>query len=206
MPDPNTVLLADHGLAFFCIPKVANTSIKVAILKGLGRPVPRNEHSSEALDYGSAADVLAAGLTGIALVRDPESRLASCWLNKVGGPRFHPGFAHRQRYGFTKGMPWPDFARRVAKIPDRCADQHFRSQSSMLTHRGRLAPRHVFRFEDLPQAWREIQAVALAVGNLKLPDLEWFNRSVAALPASCAAVERLIRTRYAEDYERFGYG
>ena len=141
-----------------------------------------------------------------AFVRDPFDRLASCYVNKIVAPQtFPPLFAE---LGFRQGMTFPAFVARVAATPDSIADDHFRSQASMLTLKGRVVPSFVGRFETIGPDWEHVRETVLARGGPDLGALPHVNKRRGGaddLPALFAdpAVVDLMRKRYADDFAAF---
>jgi dermatan 4-sulfotransferase 1 len=205
-------------LAFGRVPKVANSSIKIA----LARHVPvapdiderpgRDQYWIRAGDgsahMASAAAVLARtdGFLVFAFVRDPFDRLASCYVNKIlKAKTFPPLFA---ALGLAPGMSFDAFTGRVAEIPDAIADDHFRSQSAMLIARGAVVPRFVGRFERIGEDWERLRRAAEAHCGIDLGELPHVNNrrggadDLADLYRDKAVAAR-VRARYARDFEVF---
>lgn len=204
-------------LAYGRVPKAANSSIKNAIARHVpvdpdiderpGRDRYWQRGKDGAVYMASAAEVAGRDdLFVFAFVRDPFDRLASCYVNKIVAPQtFPPLFAE---LGFRQGMAFPDFVARVAATPDAIADDHFRSQASMLTLKGRVVPSFVGRFETIGPDWAHVRETVLSRGGPDLGALPHVNKRRGGaddLPTLFAdpAVVDLVRKRYAEDFAAF---
>lgn len=205
MPDPNNVALRDHDVVFMCLPKVANTSIKIAILKALERPVPWNVHQ-EGLFECVSKEAAKRFTYRIAFIRDPLTRLASCYQDKImerTDGEFLPGL---QKYGLWPGMPFLTFIERIAEIPDEQASgvgQHFRSQSFDLFDGDKAVPNWIGRLENIEEDWPELRGYLLAAG-LDLPPLTCERRTINK-PNYCPRGRAFATQRYKEDIRLFGY-
>lgn len=139
-------------------------------------------------------------------VRDPLSRLASCYRSKVerkGRPD-----AHKPLEGMGPETPFADFVDHVARRADRRANIHYRSQASILTHRGDVAPDFVGRFEDLREDWDRLRALLADRGGPRLHDLPPRRRPLPLVDADAyfqgdAALIARARRRYHDDYRLF---
>ena len=137
-------------------------------------------------------------------VRNPLTRLHSCYRDKLVNAASKRDRCSLSVYGIEFGISFDEFVRRVADIPDDRADQHFRSQHTFLTHGDELLVHHLGQLEHFDDHWRAIQS------RLGLTPPKHEHRvsgpPVAArqLPLTRAAAER-ARQRYQRDIELFGY-
>lgn len=209
------VILPDHRLAYFFVPKVACTSLKSMFFEiENGRPfqpftvsgVEKTVHAVYGHAFFDRVDTAALeGFTRIALVRDPVARIVSCYRNRIGAKNV---LARPEEAGKLAGMglssapSLSDFVARLRRY--RKANRIIAHHSHPLsTHLGRDPAyfSRIYRFAELPEMAADICAhVGRAVA---LPHLqrEGTGESVADLTAEEA--DR-IRTLYAEDYEIFG--
>jgi len=136
------------------------------------------------------------------VVRDPFTRLESCYRSKIlNVDKVAPGM---RRCGLWPAMPFAEFVERVAKTPDRRADIHFRSQSDIVLHRQRPLAHVVARFETLAEDWEQIRRGAAAAGKLRLPAWPTRRRPPPSFAAEWSPhMIGLAQERYAEDFERF---
>ena len=136
-------------------------------------------------------------------VRNPLTRLYSCYRDKV----VKAVFTHKQcplrPYGIHFGMTFEQFVKRVVDIPDKRADQHFRSQYTLLTHEGQLIPHYLGMLETFDEDWQRLTR------QFDLPNPGRTRRISAplpdpTLPLSPTTAQDAIE-RYREDIELFGY-
>lgn len=198
MPDPNNIILMEHGLVFMLQPKAANTSIKMAVMKALG--ITGNPHR---VFENVEKDQIPNGFLKIAFVRHPESRIQSCWRDKVNGQVFHGGF--RRHPKIVHHMPFGDFVRIVHGIPDERSEQHIRSQYHELYHNDDLVPDYVGHVESIDDDWEAVRWIVSAHTALALPPLERSNESAGIRPTWTVGDRALVYERYRQDYEAFGY-
>jgi hypothetical protein len=206
-------------LVYISIPKVACTSIKIALMGGAAHAV--NEYSRYMNVHHDASTMQRAYLPRgasdyfkFAFVRNPFDRLVSCYEDKVRRQTQHNGryyfdshYNHiliRSLFGsrFYPEMSFADFVQLVARIPDWLADSHFKSQYAMLFRHGRKIPDFIGHFENLEEDWKPL---AQSYG---LPALA--NRNTNALRDwrtyySDRAVVECVAKRYRSDLAHFGY-
>ena len=196
MPDPNNIILREHGLIFMCIPKAANTSIKMALQQALGlRGDPHRVFET--------CDKLEAKVFDgekIAFTRNPVDRLRSCYIDKVCRAPF-PAFIRR---GIPHGASFDEFIDHVCETPDQDADQHFRAQSYDLMIDDTMVPTFVGSVENIDVEWATVQEMCEKRGLHGVPSLPHANRTDADFHIPDNTLAR-IRQRYAEDFKAFGY-
>lgn len=206
MPDPNNILLRDHGIVFMLLPKVANTSIKFAIAQALGLAVEKI-HSPDLFEYISSAEARAFPHR-IAFVRDPLTRLLSCYRDKVIGNPGNGVAKGLESLGIKQHMPFLQFVEAVADLPDQhChgVGQHFRSQSYSLVDADGVIPNRVGRFESLHADWQRVCDFVQEVAGLQLPPLGHHCRTNPGLVQYCPRGRAFALQRYREDVRIFGY-
>ena len=209
--------IPEANLAFIHVPKVATRTIRNCLARQLfemrGEEPP--ELSMQAVeriarDYARFTPIeeiaaLPQECLIFAFVRNPLERLYSCYKNKVLGPVGKPdGVNLFWAYGIELGIGFPEFVERVARVPDRIADRHLRSQHRFLYHGEQLVPRFLGRFERFEEDWEDLRA------RTSLPGLGVHeNRSPRTGTSWQGAyrphLARLAAERYATDIERFGY-
>jgi chondroitin 4-sulfotransferase 11 len=140
--DPRGVISHRYKFIYLPIAKVANTSLKEWILSvGAIGLVDKEElicnHGPAVIRNFNKDDY--CGYYKFAFVRNPWSRLVSCYSNKILKEKtenrwFKEGvFVSLCHYGlFKAGMPFSDFVRAVCRISDKIADDHFKSQHCFL--------------------------------------------------------------------------
>jgi hypothetical protein len=107
------------------------------------------------------------------------------------------------RYGrtFHPEMSFEQFVHAVARIPDRIADIHFRSQHRFFYHRGEPVVDFIGRFERLEEDWETVRE------RFGLPPLAHYNRSPhrSYTEAYTPGLAKVAAARYERDIELFGY-
>ena len=134
-------------------------------------------------------------------VRDPFSRLASFYMDKVAGDRPDPDLKCYLWGALRVDSGFDALARAVCQVPDALADRHFRSQHDMICPLGGPKVDFIGRFERLAEQFEPIRQ------RYGLPALGRRNASPAYDHRDLYTEELVERvaTRYAEDIERFGY-
>ncbi len=206
----------DKKLVYISIPKVACTSIKIALAGHLVNT--RNDY----MDIHSLAEDLhqhrltreQSGYYKFAFVRNPFDRLISCYEDKVRKPVQHTG-----RYFFDTGynrtlvqrycgacfhpeMSFGEFVDLVSRVPDWLSDGHFRSQHSMIYGTATGSVDYIGKFENLAGDWRPVAS------KFMLPELELRNTSGRRNRTDYFSSEEIITKasqRYMNDITAFGY-
>lgn len=224
----DTILLEAHRAIYFPIPKIASSSLKLVFAEGLrlaplvpGKPrvnphardfpyVPRETLATQYADYFK-----------FAIVRNPFSRLLSCYRNKIrtdidDRPNFVGG-VHKEflkfgrdpglrRYGrFRRDMGFDEFIEVVSGIPDEHADRHFRAQCAYLcAPDGSLLPDYLGKFERLGE---ELEYIFRRIGlePKALPRLVDSGTGNQYREQFTEHGRRLVCKRYGRDLELLGY-
>ena len=192
------------------LPKVANTSIKMALADVLDiGATPATVHDERLFEYVTKKQVLRFKHR-IAFTRDPLTRLASCYRDKIvlqTDGRFLEWF---HKAGFQAGMPFLKFIEKVADIPDEKAvggGQHIRSMSADLADAGdRVIPNWIGHFERLDEHWMDLRTHLLNAVDLELPPLTHTRKTAGKADAIyCPRGRAFARQRYRHDIRLFGY-
>lgn len=209
------LVIRSWRVAYARVPKAANSSVKLALARGLGLPRkgphktardaywreidPANIKFVSCKDFATSGEYKDYFCFGV--VRDPVARLVSCYKNKI----VRNGRMSRslRRNGFRLGMGFDDFVRLVAKTPDDKCDIHIRSQSSMLCHEGQVLPDVVVDINALKASWTKIATpIKERTGvSLVLPPTKNSTADVKVEIELTPELEGLIRVRYVRDYE-----
>ena len=211
------IVLEDLKAGYLPVYKVASTSLRNLFCQRQAAGLFSHTHGTELTDYKKQVERRIRKSTGVsglrrlrkkyflfAFVRNPITRLYSCYLDKVTksgaqGRRFWMG-----RYGIDPDMSFESFAKHIAQIPDTEADPHFRSQHFLIYHENECLVDFVGKFENLNRDW---QRLAQKTGLVESPGI---SRSTGAgngldkLPLSREAAG-IIARRYQQDIELFGY-
>lgn len=199
-----------HGVAYVNNPKVACSSIKLALQRAeLDAPdyIAANVHDHTAsplltwpeLEERPLVETL-DGLFVFSVVRNPYARLRSAYLNKIvtgqkrGRPRKMAGFAADEVPGFE------DFVLAVARQDPREQNPHWRRQTYNLSV-GRIRFDAIARLETIARDWPRIAA------HVGLPEAlpRAGKASTAARLAFTPAMVAAVQTGFAEDFSAFGY-
>ena len=193
------------------IPKVGTKTLKV-MLQALGA----DQASDVDIEFVHAplhecVSSLDGDYTVFSLVRNPWSRVASCYRNKIVSS--HLGdLAIRSRYAdLTPAMSFDDFVLWLDSEEgrDEIADRHWISQTKLLTEpgTGRLLCTQVGKFETFID---DIQGFLekIGLGHLTIPHINRTNKS--SDPESYRSVynattKDIVARRYQRDIETFGY-
>jgi dermatan 4-sulfotransferase 1 len=214
------VVAPSLGLAYARVPKAANSAIKrqLAVALGLVEQADGGKFSKDSdwRNLAPVAYIMTAAqmyrrypdIFVFTFVRDPLSRLASCYRSKILKPsELSLGL---RREGLRKGVSFPDFVRHVAARGDWRCNIHYRSQATILQHKGRVTPEFIGRFETMQDDWARLQAAALARTGANLPDMpvrSATNRPPVLRHGDMFEGDKklfaLARARYADDYRLF---
>ncbi|MEM9411405.1 MAG: sulfotransferase family protein, partial [Planctomycetota bacterium] len=164
-PIPYKKLIIDSQKAvYFEIPKVACTTINFLLIRlfiRAGKKFSVQEvHTDPDLPrVWGRLDNKVASYFKFAFVRDPLTRIQSCFLDKIKPIGFNETEAYEnglyipfKQFGdlFWPGMNFNDFAVSVSQIDDQEADPHFRSQSSFVANNDdELEIDFIGKFENL---------------------------------------------------------
>lgn len=182
-----------------CIPKVANTSIKLALQQALGISGDPNYLTTfETCDKYMAREL--SNYCKIAFVRHPVNRLRSCYMDKVINKDF-PAF---DRIGIPHGISFEQFVDRVCDIPDADANQHFRAQVEDLTIDGQLVPNFVGKVEEIDEDWGHVRKICDLNGLHNVLSLSHANSTRSDFDIPAPVLDK-IYVRYAQDFEVFDY-
>ena len=211
-------ILDDKHLVYISIPKVACTSIKLALMGNtFGKSVQVDRMSIHHLSRQYLHHRLSGQQKGyyrFAFVRNPFDRLISCYEDKVRRNRQHSGRYHfdtnynkiliRQFFGgsFHPEMTFTKFVELVAKIPDFLSDNHFRSQYSMLYRKDVKLVDYIGKFEDLQHDWNILSE---KFGLLPLDIANPSARHTISDYYQSKQLVELVARRYWKDIELFDY-
>lgn len=216
------VLLEHYDAVYVEIPKVACTSLKVALAPLVGVDLEVSGGNPHVVDFpsppeasGSDGDRLYPGIYAFSFVRNPWDRLLSCYRDKIGGEvdgftnfTVRPGVADCLAGfdAFFANMSFEKFVKAVASISDCAADEHFRSQSTFLmTEPGRVGVDFVGRYENLQSDFRYVsQKIGLPAG-VGLPRLQAARNTANYVDYYTLETRIIVSDRFREDIETFAY-
>ncbi len=148
-----------------------------------------------------------------ALVRNPWSRLVSCYKSKIRSSGFtneyfrkgiHLGF-NRYEGLFYGDMPFQEFAEAICTIPDSMADPHFISQLFWLTdNSGKLRPNYIGKLENLEPTFKDIfDNTGISFDKMRARNRSNYNGSYTSFYNE--ELKEKVRQRYAGDVKIFKY-
>ncbi len=216
------IVLPHLGLGYGRIPKAANSMIKrrLSIAAGLedlfadeASSKDRNWRTKSPHAYFLTAAEARQQFPDIILfsfVREPLSRLASCYRSKIAKPDQIQDSLLRE--GLSKTTGFPEFVKHVSDRSDWQSNIHYRSQAHILCRKGRLVPDFIGRLESIEADWDRLSNLVVASGRPALPVLPARGPKATAaqmrtgdLFGDDQALIRLARRRYANDLSLF-YG
>ncbi len=228
-----TLFVKSNGscLAYHSIPKTGCTTVKLLLFDAIGHPLPAKAahvhrvaarlNTLESDDnrlvsvrrhedgFKSPSDP--PGFDHVfhfTFVRNPWSRLASCYTNKVLNTRprrflefnnLYPGIRFER-------MTFPDFVRFVCRVPDDLCEPHFRPQHRFIDRDAIDFIGHMERFAD------DLTAIIRRTG-LDQRLLKWAQTKTNVTQASTDSymglytkeTRDLVARKYAKDIDLFGY-
>ncbi len=173
------IVVPQLGVGYGRIPKAANSMIKRLLARGAGlEEMFGDEAFSQDRNWATKAPhayFLTAAearrrfpdLVLFSFVREPLSRLASCYRSKI----IRPEVVHDslRREGLGKDTTFRDFALHVCGRSDWRSNIHYRSQAHILRGRGGLAPDFIGKVEHLEADWRRLSDLLQKRGRAPLP-------------------------------------
>ncbi len=196
------VAFPELDICFAFMPKVANTSMKVAFaellnMHGYNRNDATGIHSH--FIGVSPDDIVKLDCLKIMFVRNPFDRLVSAWQSKLIDKQHHAGF---DQYGFKHNMSFKDFAEGVCEIPDDDSDHHFRGQTYEMYSQGVALDIEIGNFEYLEEGWEMVQDYIPDLPHLKhhQKSHHWNYKRYY----DDDLVDKVAK-RYAQDLEELGY-
>jgi len=200
----------EQGFGYIQIPKVATRSIREGLLNSPGLssgkdiPLPEFEEKNSLHIHQDKIRPLVKSLLLFAFVRHPLARLYSAYTNKIADA----GNANRRNifecHGIHFGISFPEFLEKVCAIPDNKIDRHLRSQSWFLCDsKGNLIPDFIGHLETFDKDWLSLCAKIPSLGPVPHKNKSAHGQDYRS--KYTPETEQLARTRYARDFERFGY-
>ena len=213
--------LNDANLGYVQNYKVGTRSIRQALSLHLLQNLPEN--SGKEISYKEITDEVEerfdkqysgfympetirakwADMSIFTFVRNPLSRLYSCYANKVLDATEDGGKFPFAAFGMTPNTTFDEFVRIVADTPDSHSERHFRSQTWFITANGKLITDFIGKIENFNQDWEELR------GKHDLPVSPHNNQSSMGKTDFSAfytkETYRLVVDRFQHDIEALGY-
>lgn len=208
---PDYLVLRDRKVAYLIMPKAACSSIKKAMVK---KWLPKEDEVKKGIHKNSVVQKFsvrgqvkkAEELYFFTYVRDPFERLVSAYINKFEdfSKIRTVGFLYEDYMGGYLKLTdsFEDFVRKVSQIHDRVSDRHFMSQSYLINT---LSPHKidtVFRLEDINTTFPSLSE-RYGFGQLSFANKS-SNYEYSRYYKSQEILD-LVKDRYKEDVETFGY-
>jgi hypothetical protein len=202
----------EKKLGYISIPKCASSSIR----NHLTQYQQQNAQITKGLDqsglkfcarislFPHQVNQLREDYYLFSFVRNPLTRLYSCYRDKVVNAEKKKDRCSLSPYGIHFGMSFDAFVTRVVEIPDKYADQHFRSACSFLMYKGELVVDFVGKFERFNEDWEVIASQFGLPAPGKTKRVSGPSTGLKDIPISPSVLEMVIE-RYANDLDAFGY-
>lgn len=211
------ILLKNLKTIYIPIPKVACSSLKRICAGLLGLPIPINDIAEEIhfLKFPCAKKYKIRtnykNYFKFAFVRNPWSRLVSCYNDKIA---YESGHVY-ERYNnhfidylktmkvYSENMSFEKFVNVVCNIPDDYAQAHFRSQYSYLVDEKGLIPlEFIGRFEQLSS---DFDHLSQKIGvRLELPHIRP-GKNHNYRDYYTGNTQKMIAARYEKDIDIFKF-
>lgn len=194
---PAPIICNKYRFIFMPIPKSGCSSIKSTIAVLENKLLINDDPHQTRFETISKDLVKSHYFPSFAFVRNPITRLYSCWKDKVKNHLSH----ELKPYGkFYSGMSFEDFVQAVSNISDEESNGHFRSQYAYLYSRGFQCPTHVAKLENSSNEWKKIS------DWLKIPFVSLGQRNkTRGDQIHSDFVKQFIYNRYEQDFIKFEY-
>ena len=212
-----------NRFVYFAVPKAANSTIKWLLQRGeladvayKVRDIHDRQMSPLIAPYQLPDDEFLRILrdpsfTVFTCVRNPYSRLLSCFLDRIQAKESVPRREVADVLGqdVADEIEFADFIEAITRMRPADMNEHYRPQS-LLTCIDWVEYDHVLRFEELTDSLRKLLDELYAGVQVKLPVER--NRSPRSTGASGRVDEYMtddlaerIRDVFAADFQNFGY-
>jgi hypothetical protein len=184
MTDPWVLVFPEHKVAYIPIPKAANSSVRAALLPLIGEEpseVKRIQafQGFQKLRYSRFAEVRQPGWFVFTVVRDPYSRYASGYLNKLVTRK--EVLRPLRRMGLKKGDSFARYMMLLKAWPQEALNEHFAPQAIMLGDAINDAL-SVYKMEELSERWPEIAARIREASGVEVSHVGHRNKGKAGVP------------------------
>jgi hypothetical protein len=209
--------MEDKKLAYIPVPKAASSSIRSLFMqhetgselhaektdryrrtrRELKRTIRHSIHPSQFSEIKENYFLFS-------FVRNPLTRLFSCYQSIVVEAEMKTTKCSFQPYGISFGISFDNFVKKVSEIPDNIANQHFRSASAFLTDGEDLLVDYVGKLEQFKPDWQLLsdqfglpyppKTHRVSLSPVQIQDIPISNKSL-----------NMLMERYSKDIELFGY-
>ncbi|WP_310620174.1 hypothetical protein [Flexibacterium corallicola] len=218
--DQSFFLLRDLNIAVARIPDVAENLLptlleRLALLtEGYGKPL-HLRHPSPLIslcqfEIASARDLVRSSsrcLT-ITFTRDPLAKITDCYAKRIA--HTNTASSRLAHYGIVPGQTFKKFVNRIVSIPDYRADNFFRSQSDIVSYKGKLIPSFYFRTENQRDEWERLRKLLILHHGLEIGECPRLQNQLQTdhnflNGPDHSTLTRKLQTRYHKDIKAF-YG
>ncbi|RLA04628.1 MAG: hypothetical protein DRQ45_00385 [Gammaproteobacteria bacterium] len=212
---PQIWLLEKEKVGYIQIPKVATRSIQHAMVRHLVSDSAINDNAIDKKliktiepQYSAHMSLrqIRRDIKGhyflFGFVRNPVTRIYSCYKNKVLDQRKTGGRNILSNHGIHLDMDFPAFVDTIIKIPDRKIDRHLRSLAWFLSDAEGLVVDYVGKLETFRDDWEYLRSLY----GLQIPVHHNKSSHARKMSTVCSktTLEKIIG-RYTRDIELFGY-
>ncbi|TLF47250.1 sulfotransferase family protein [Halomonas urmiana] len=217
----NTNISLVNKYVYFAVDKAANSTVKHCLFEIEYRPVNKtildiyDPRASPLLSpYQIPQDYFSSIMSGkdfykFSFVRNPYSRLLSCYLDRIQTRTSRPSREFRKALG-RETFTFSDFVTLVCSQASKAQNSHWREQSDDILF-DLVDFDHIAKFENL---WDEMEFLSKKIfGDVRE---EMVNKSVNSSPKQTGSDSKLLEyydqylldmvyDRYSKDFENFGY-
>ena len=201
---PKFWLLPQDNLGYIQIPKVASSSIHIALVSHVTGTDASTFEKHQLKEFSNAhsthlrQEIIRNNHPDtfiFSFVRDPYARIYSCYKNKVSKPNLKKNIfaCHNINLDDT----FDTFVEKICDIPDIESDRHFRSQSWFLMNGTNLIPDFVGKLENMDTDWATLS------DRFNLPTIPHVNTTAKTSYVMSARNKSLIQQRYSDDFKNF---
>ncbi len=198
----------EYKFCFLFIPKVANTSLRRAIVSTLFKYKNEKEfkwlkkHGITRITNNQVLNYM--DFNRYVFVRNPYDRVVSGYLNKIAYAE--KGVITR---GLLGGISFEEFIIELSQKNDNETDKHFRQQIKEVSSQdGQVLYSHLFKFENINNDWKKLSKIFKKEHNLKLKSLKKLNVSEGRKPYKEYYNDKiydLVTERFKDDIREFNY-
>ena len=209
--------MEDKKLAYIPVPKAASSSIRSLFMEhktGNKLPVKRTNRYRRARRelkrtirhslHPSQFSEINKNYYLFSFVRNPLTRLFSCYQSIVVEAEIKKTNCSFQPYGISFGISFDSFIKEISGIPDNIANQHFRSASTFLTNGETLLVDYVGKLEQFNHDWQLLSNRFNLPFPPKTHRVSFSPIQIQDIPISKKSLN-LLMERYNKDIELFDY-
>ncbi len=181
----NVIVIHSLKLAYFRIPKAANTSIKTKLASILylesEKFTPTQDNfwrfnGSKNVDFISNKEYYDkySHYFGFTFFRDPIDRLLSLYNSNIAKWEIRGAF---KELGFSGDMSADEFVYLVLEIDKEDADIHFYPQTEILSYQGKFLPNFMGNFSKIEQDWLRLRDILNPLAGIEIGLIPHLNKT-----------------------------